>query len=70
MKMIDACCSQVTWRGQGARMPGIKGRGYKHLWSGKGDGFGGARDMSKAELCEKVVEVKGRVSDSDDCCGF
>ena len=39
------------------RMLGIKGRGYKLWWSGKGDGVGGVRVMMKEELCEKVVKV-------------
>ena len=31
-RMIDVCCLlEVRWRGQGARMLGMKGRGYK-LW--------------------------------------
>ena len=38
----------VRWRGQGARMTGIKGRTYRLWWSGKGDG--GAGDMVKEEL--------------------
>ena len=36
-RMIDVCCSQdVRWRGQGARILGMKGRRYKQWWSGKG----------------------------------
>ena len=38
-------------------MLGMKGRRYT-LWSGKGDGVGGVRVIVKAELCEKVVEVR------------
>ena len=52
----------VKWRGEGARLLGMKGRRYKLCWSEKGDGA-----MVKEELCEKVVEVR-RVSDGDDCC--
>ena len=41
-KMIDMCCLQeVRWRGQGARMLGMKVRRYKLWWSGKVDGLGG-----------------------------
>ena len=37
-RMIDVCCLQeVRWRGQGARMLGMKGRRHKMWWSGKGD---------------------------------
>ena len=40
-KMIDVCCLQeVRWRGDGARILGMKGR-YMLWLSGKGDGFGG-----------------------------
>ena len=65
----DCCLQEVTWRGQGARMLGMKGRRYKLWWSGKGDKVGGVGIMVKEELCEMVIEV-GRVSDSDDyfCC--
>ena len=28
-RMIDVCCLQVRWRGQGAKMVGMKGRRYK-----------------------------------------
>ena len=36
--MIGVCCLQaVRWRGQGARMLGMKGRRYKQWWSRKGD---------------------------------
>ena len=63
-RMIYVCCLQeVRWRGQGARMFGMKGRRYRPWWSVKGDGFGGVGFMVKEELCEKVVEVR-RVSDS------
>ena len=35
-RMIDVCCLQVVrWRGQGARMLGMKGWRYKLWWSGK-----------------------------------
>ena len=61
-RMIDVCCLQkVRWRGQGARMLGMK-RIYKLCWSGKGDGVGSVGVMVKEEMCEKVVEVR-RVSD-------
>ena len=36
---------EVSWRGQGARMPGTKGREYKMRWSGKGDGVDGVGVM-------------------------
>ena len=33
-RMIDVCCLQeVRWRGQGARMLGMKGGRYKLWWS-------------------------------------
>ena len=61
--MIDVCCLlEVRWRGQGARMLGMKGRRYKLWWSGKWDGVGGVGVVVKEELCEKMVEVR-RVSD-------
>ena len=61
-RMIDVCCPQeVRWRGQGARMLGVKGRTYKLWWSGKGDEID-VGVMVKEELCGKVVEVR-RVSD-------
>ena len=35
-RMIDMCCLQeVRWRGQGARMQGMKERRCKLQWSGK-----------------------------------
>ena len=46
---------EVRWRGQGARMLGMKGRRYKLWRPGKGDGYVAA--MVKEELCENVVEV-------------
>ena len=62
-RMFDVCCLQdVRWRGQGARMLGMKGRRYRLWWSGKGDRIGGVGFMLMKELCEKVVEVR-RVSD-------
>ena len=58
-RMIDVCCLQeVRWRGQCARMLGMKGRRYKLWLSGKGDGVGGVGVMVKEELFEKVVEVR------------
>ena len=61
--MIDVCCLQeVRWRGQGARMLGMKGRRYRLWWSGKGDGVGDVGVMVNEELCENVVDVR-RVSD-------
>ena len=60
-RMVDVCCLQdVMWRGQGARMLGMKGWRYKLWWSG--DGVGGVGVMVKVEMCERVVEVR-RVSD-------
>ena len=35
ISLIGVCCLQVRWRGQGARMLGMKGRKYKLWWSGK-----------------------------------
>ena len=62
-RMVDVCCLlEVRWRGQGARMLGMKERRYEMCWSGKGDGVGGVGVMVKEELCEKMAEV-GRVSD-------
>ena len=41
-RMIYVCCLlEVRWRGQGTRMLGMKGRGYKLWWSGRGDGVCG-----------------------------
>ena len=51
------CLLAVRWRGQGARMLGMKGRRYKLWWSGECDGVSGVGVMVKEELCEKVVEV-------------
>ena len=40
--MIDLCSLQeVRWKGQGARMLGMRGRRYRLWFSGKGDGVGG-----------------------------
>ena len=47
---------EVRWRGQGARMLGMKGRRYKLWWYGKCDAVGGVGVMVKDELCVKVVE--------------
>ena len=34
--MIDVCCLQeAIWRGQGARVLGMRGRRYKQWWSVK-----------------------------------
>ena len=60
--MIDVCCLQVRWRGQGATILGMKGKRYKLWWSGKEDGVGGVGVMVKEDLCEKVVEER-RASD-------
>ena len=57
------CLEEARWRGQGARMLGMKGRRYKLWWSGK-DGVGGEGVMVMEGLRVKVIEV----SDSDDCC--
>ena len=57
-RMIDVCCLQVSWRGKGARMLGMKGRRYKQRQSDKGDGVGGVEAMMKEELCEKVAAVR------------
>ena len=55
-RMIDMCCWQeVRWRGQGARMLGMKGRRSKLWWSGKGDGVGTVGVIVKDELCVVVV---------------
>ena len=32
------CLQELRWRGQGARMMGMKGRRYKLKWSGIADG--------------------------------
>ena len=51
-RMIDACSLQeVRWRGQGARMLGMKGRRYRLWWSGKRGGVGGVGVMVMKELC-------------------
>ena len=63
---MKICLHEVRWRGQAARMFGMKGR-HKLWWSGKEDGVGGVGVMVKKEVCEKVVEVR-MVRDSDDCC--
>ena len=55
------CLQEVRWRGQGARMLGMK-----LWWSEKGDRVGGVGVIVKEELCE-LVDV-GRLSDSDDSC--
>ena len=61
--MIDICCLQeVRWRGQCARMLGMKGRSCRLWWSGKGDGVGGVGVIVKEKLCENALEVRG-VSD-------
>ena len=40
--MIDvSCLKEGKWRGQGARMSGMKGRRYKLGCSGKSHGVGG-----------------------------
>ena len=49
-RMVDVCCLQeVRWRGQVARMLGMKGRRYKLWWSRKGDEVGGVGAMVKEE---------------------
>ena len=54
------CLQEVRWRGQGARMLGMKGRRYKLWLSGKGDGVGGVGDM--------VKEVEVRMVSDDSLC--
>ena len=54
------CLLEVRWRGQGSRTLGMKGRGYKLWWSGKGI-VGGMGVMVKEEMCEKAVEVRKRL---------
>ena len=41
------CLQEVRWRGQGARMLGVKGRRHKLWWSGKEDEDGGVGAMLK-----------------------
>ena len=58
---MDVCCLQeVRWRGQGARLLGVKGKRYKLWWSGNSDGTGGVGVLVKEELCKKLVEVRRR----------
>ena len=49
------CLHEVRWRGQGARVLGMKGTRYKLWWSGKGDGVG---VIVKEEQCENVGEER------------
>ena len=49
--MVDMCCLQVRWIGQGVMRLGMKGRTYKLWWSGKGDGVGDVGVMVMEELC-------------------
>ena len=52
-RMIDECCLQeVRWRGQGARMLGMKGRRCKLRWSGRRDGVGIVGVMWKGGRCK------------------
>ena len=51
-RMVDLCCLQVVrWRGQGARILGMKGMRHKLWWFGKGDRVGGVGVMVKDGLC-------------------
>ena len=52
------CLQEVRWRGQGARMLGMKDWRYELWWSGKGYCVGGVGIMVKEVMCEKVVEVR------------
>ena len=54
---------EVRWRGQGAQFMGVKGKRYKLWWSENSDGTGGVGVLVKEELCEKVVECKGRATE-------
>ena len=61
---VDMCCLlEVRWRGQGARFVGCRVRRYKLLWSGNNDRIGGVGILVKEELCEKVVEVRKKVTE-------
>jgi len=41
-KRVDVCSIQeVSWKGQGARIIGVKQRRYKLWWSGNDSGIGG-----------------------------
>ena len=53
--------------GQGVQFMGVKGRRYKLLWSGNSDGKGGVGVLVKEELCKKVVKVRRKRKQSDDC---
>ena len=44
------CLQEVRWRGQGARIPGMRGKINKLWLSGKGDWDGGVGAMVKKEL--------------------
>ena len=44
------CLQEVKWTVHCARMLRMKGRRYKLLWCGKGDGVGGVGAKVKEEL--------------------
>ena len=46
------CLQEERWRGQGARILGVKGRRHRLWWSGKRDGVGSMVVMVKEDLCE------------------
>ena len=51
---IEVCCLQeVRWRGQGAKMLGMKGKRYRLWCSGTGDVVGGVGVMVNEKLCVK-----------------
>ena len=55
---VDVCCLQETrWKGQGARVLGKHGQGYKFFWQGSGRAEGGVGVMLKAEWADRVVSV-------------
>jgi len=55
---VDVCCLQETrWKGQGARVLGKRGQGYKFFWQGSGRAEGGVGVMLKAEWADRVVSV-------------
>ena len=52
------CLQEVRWRGQDARMLGMKGRRCKMWCSGKGDGVDGVGVIGKEVLCGQVALVR------------
>ena len=51
---------EVRWRGEGARLFGLKGRRYKLWWCENDDKTKGVGVLVKEELCQNMIKIRRR----------